>query len=769
VDSRSYDVPVGDFDGLSPYDFELLVADLLRCELGRPFETFAKGPDGGVDIRARLTDGYHYVQCKHYTNSTLSHLRQAAVSERERFGAKSQRPVHYTFVTSRRLTAANKAELEGILGDLMTGEPGVLGAADLAALLRRHPDVARAHVKLWLRGSTHLKRAVDADIFARSEALLDESRASLSRYVLTDNFRQARERLTDYHVVVVTGPPGIGKTTLAQVLLLDAADQGFQPYCVQADIGEAWRLLARDQPQVFFFDDFLGRTALFEGVSEDVRDLGAFIRCARRSPNTRLILSTRPYILRQAHQRIEQLHWQWLALPEFTLSLTQYTRLERAHIFYNHLYFAEALPPSALQSLLRDRRYLRVIDHKNYSPRLIEWITGFGGEAGVDLANGDFATYCLDVLDHPQDLWKHAYTTGLDDYARSVLLLLPGLAANVDLADLEAAYRPAVRVRKLSESRERFDGALRVLQDSFLHIRFAAGKQTTISVLNPSLIDFLRTQLEDDPQELRTALAGASYFEQVQHLIEIALHVGSDLEELASIGVDAVNRTLLEPSPSGRVLATAQGVRLATRVATVLQWCKEAPTLRGLATVITSKAALMATNVGQASRDELRDYAALLGDLATLDLDALSLVEAIKRHAIGCLNSSDAYETLGIVDRYYPASFTRDERDTLRVQLVTWLEFMLRRPGPFDMYEIDRLEYIATAFGATFDYALFEDARALVMTEAPAHTKQWEAAIDEYQPSANPLYQALNEARSRDSPIVPVTSHIDALFMTLGT
>jgi len=48
------------FERLSHYDFELLVADLLSAEWDVRVESFPAGPDGGVDLRVLGPAGRHH-------------------------------------------------------------------------------------------------------------------------------------------------------------------------------------------------------------------------------------------------------------------------------------------------------------------------------------------------------------------------------------------------------------------------------------------------------------------------------------------------------------------------------------------------------------------------------------------------------------------------------------------------------------------------------------------------------------------------------------
>lgn len=707
---------MGQFDDLSDFDFELLSADLLSRRFRRRFESFPRGRDGGFDLRARLRSGLHYAQCKHYAKSSLSQLKSAARRELARLDEVGLKPRRYTFVTSRELTAANKADIVSCLGRLARDERDVLGASDLAALLREYPEVERAHIKLWLRSSAPLQRIVNAEVFARSEALLHEIRAAIPRYVQTESFAEARALLDEHRVVIVAGPPGVGKTTLARLLLFEAAEAGFVPYNVQSDISEAWRLFSSEEPQAFFFDDFLGRTALFDSVGDDARDVGAFIKRVRRSESTRLILATREYVLQQAEQDVEDLQWQELEADKYALTLDSYTRFDRARILYNHVYFSPEITEQARRALLRERAYFRIIDHASYTPRLIEWITGLGGHTLTKAELASFPDFCESVLDDPEDLWKYAYSQGLDDKSRCLLLQLPGLPVAVELEDLEVAYRAAAKAAGLPAGRAAFDRAIKVVQDSFVSVRSWPGRPTLVSVLNPSLVDFLKRQLLDDPDEFLSAFEGAAFFDQVDYLAHLAVDKRRVTHDVSAFIASAAARTVSGPAPKRTRLDSRELDGLVPRLIAMTRWTTSTRLRRSVLPLIKQGVAETIERVPRASGQELGTLPSLVERLAELEVDMTILAEAIKARALFLGEDLDAYDALGDLRRVLPSLFSVNEWNDILSGFEEWATYRLYDAVEWfeDIEDFDRFETVAEALGAQIPGDEFESARGAV-------------------------------------------------------
>jgi DNA polymerase III delta prime subunit len=624
-------------------------------------------------------------------------------------------PRRYTFATSCTLTAANKRQLVEALAPFVRDERDILGDEDLNGLLRTHQEVLRGHVKLWLDAVGPLQHVVNAETFARTKALLDGIAENLPRYVQTQSFDTALSLLEAHHTVIIAGPPGVGKTTLAQLLLLASADAGFTPFIIQSDIEEAWKLLRTTERQAFFFDDFLGRTALFDGVGDDTRDLAAFIREVRRSPQTRLILTTREYVLQRARQQVEELRWTELGADKYSLTLAEYSRLDKARIFYNHMYFSPYVDDVARESLRRDRGYLDVIDHKNYSPRLIEWMTGLSGHRLDDADRQDYAAFCLTVLDKPDALWEHAYDHGLTPDARRVLLTLPWHPASVPVATLEQAFYETAWWEDAPVSPRSFTQALSLLRDSFVRL----GQDETVSAINPSLIDFLRRRLAEDPDQLVTSIVLADSFEQLGELHDIWAAGGrAGGSKIADALASGLVSPLMEVKPRrpnrwNHVSGPDREERRIRRLFRVCSWIADAPMLaQAFHGPVTTIMNLLVDGIGYTTANFLPLYVDLAKDLRSIEVDASPLVEVTRRWAMGRAPSYFAFEALIKLRDDALMTFTTEQWAEVQGAFEAEIDQAFENPCAYfgDLDALDLFAKTADELGVELEPSALDDA-----------------------------------------------------------
>lgn len=524
------------FEALTDIEFERLVSDLLRAETGHLHERFGVGPDGGIDLRfVDLDQGIvEIAQCKHYTKSSFSKLLSAAREEVPKLEAMDPPPTGYRFITSQGMTPSRKKKLMEALDGWIEDPGRIWGAETLEDILNEHADeVERRHVKLWLSSSTHLEQLLNAGTHNRSNDLIERITQSLPTYVQTARFEDAERVLVENGVCLIAGEPGIGKTTLAQMLLLACVHQGFEALHISEDASEAWDTLG-NRPQVFYYDDFLGRIGLTGLRKHEDQRIVDLARKARRDPQrTRLILTTREYILRDAVRLYETFEREEIDQDRFLLALDDYSREERGLVLYNHLYHSAAMRPEWRQQIVESGAYEKIVDHPNYNPRLIEFITGNVKPRQVEHVSEDWVSFALAALDHPEEIWRRAFERELDELQRATLICLVSLGGPVEVSTLEDVVRCHCEAAGARFDSLSFKRALETLDLTFVQL-YSEADHLLIDSANRSVDDFVINLLGEDAGQLRALLDGASSFVQPIRLWEVSRSASPAGDRLAA-------------------------------------------------------------------------------------------------------------------------------------------------------------------------------------------------------------------------------------------
>lgn len=528
-----------DFSTLSPRDFELLVRDLLGACYGWSLEAFGSGPDGGVDLRLKSPDEYIVVQCKHYTGSTFSQL--LASVKKEVVKMRSEKPTRYILATSFDLSRTQKDRISVELGSLLITPEDLLGRTDLNRLLTTHSEVERQHFKLWLASTLVLEQIIASGVWTRSEALLEDIRDRVQLYVRNASYSRAADALAAQRVVVLCGAPGVGKSLLAEMLVLTYWNEGWAVVQVGADIEEAWSSWRSGEKQIFLYDDFLGQTSISEVLSknEDSR-IARFVDRVRATPNKRLVLTTRTQILRQAELRYESLARQRDSIPECVVAVQDYSRVQRAHIVYNHLFFSQ-LSRDVIKGFVAAKSYLQVIDHPNFSPRIIEQVLKRPYLSSKELKDG-----LMYALARPVSLWGPSFESGLSDMARRMLLLmLLAPPSGVGMDEFVNLNGNSGKALSLLETH-----TLRALEGTWVRIREGHWLGRRVEIADPSCRDYLLAHLEEYPDTLSELLSGATLLSHVDMLLRYGLaHSTQEQNGELSYDFPKIREYLHENSP----------------------------------------------------------------------------------------------------------------------------------------------------------------------------------------------------------------------------
>jgi DNA polymerase III delta prime subunit len=480
------------FSNLSPADFEDLVRDLVGQELGIRFESFSAGPDGGVDGRHATGGKSTVLQAKHYVGSTFSSLK--SVMKRERASIDRLEPKRYVLATSRGLTLKNKAALSKIIGPALQTEDDIFGPADLNGLLRKFPEVEKANIKLWLSATAVLERVIRSSAYSFTAISRAEIAAKVRVYAQNPSFKEARDKLEAIHVVIISGPPGVGKTTLAEMLSYAYIGEEWEFVAIRS-LDDGLAAIVDAKKQIFFFDDFLGTTALdTRALATKDSDLARFIKRVRATTNSRFILTTRAPVFEEARRVSEHLADQRLDITRYVLDVGIYTRRIKARILYNHLLVA-GVSKEHIRCLWNSDAIPKIVDHKNYNPRIIEAMTD--GMHIREVTPDQYAAAFLNALNNPHQLWDTAFRTHILPMCRHLLFSLFFCSEyGVELEDLKTAFNALhpdmCRKYSIPYGVKDFEESVKILEGGFIAIN-----GSRVSFINPSVRDYLTEYLDD--------------------------------------------------------------------------------------------------------------------------------------------------------------------------------------------------------------------------------------------------------------------------------
>lgn len=489
-----------DFKALNDKEFEALVADLLSFELGTRLERFKAGRDGGVDARTFLDGGIAIVQCKHWARTSVSQLIRS-LKKQELEKVQKLAPKRYILATSLELSAADKKSIYRIFAPFMQSESDVFGYEDLNDLLGRHSSVERNHHKLWLHSSKVIETILNAPIIGRSNAFLDEVLEESIRYVETASHQRAKGKLEADGVVLITGEPGIGKTTLAKQLCLSYIGEKYTLRVISGSLAEAEGSFIPDEKVIFLMDDFLGRNYLEALERQEDAAITGFIRRVSKDRSKRFILTSRSTVLNQAKRISDLFNIRKIDKNELEIRIESLSRWDRARILYNHFWHSD-LDFEYLNEIVVNRNYAKLIDHKNFSPRLIEFV--FDAQRLEGIPPNEYWNHLLASIQNPEAIWTHVFEQQLDDCTRAALLLVAFNGRELGEERLRHSYRRylCIGIENAGSVSTDFNRAMAAAVGSVLNRIVAKSVEPTYNLFNPSIGDFLVSRFKSDSDSL---------------------------------------------------------------------------------------------------------------------------------------------------------------------------------------------------------------------------------------------------------------------------
>jgi len=540
-----------DFQTLSPDDFERMAADLFSAEWGVTLESYKPGKDSGIDLlhsRAINNEQRTILQCKRYQTTAFSQLLNSFKKEIKKI--EKIKPLKYIIVTSVALSHANKIKLIETLTPWVLSTGDIYGQSEINTLLRKHEQIIRSHFKLWISSTAALQAIFQSKIFNLTHFTLDEMKNEMCKIVLHEGYDRALATLKDNHHCIIAGNPGIGKTTLAKILLCHYAQEGFEPVVVNNDIGDAWTLITRHQDSdsqkiAILYDDFLGQTSYDQlkfGKNEDTL-LIKLIELSKRKSNIRFILTSREYIIADAKSAHGVFNTHADSIAKCTVNLTDYSSTHKAKVLFNHLYFSN-LSKEKLQAIVDSKLYIKIINHKHFNPRIVAAISNRANSESLNI--DDFLKYISAKIDNPAEIWDGPFNNEIMPLSRWILASLWTMGGKADVEKLKEVLMELKSNAFNAELALTFNKSLRELTENFItsdrykHARHPGKTITEISFQNPSINDYIESFLRSEDTWIKAISERTIFFAQYNSILTILESMPSS--ESSTIAINLLQR-----------------------------------------------------------------------------------------------------------------------------------------------------------------------------------------------------------------------------------
>lgn len=364
----------------------------------------------------------------------------------------------------------------------------VWGDRDLGVSLDRYPGVRAAMPSVL--GSRDLTPLLPAGARARSSLDVERAQRLARVFWPTRAYEHARAVLAAHRFVVLTGPPEMGKTAIAQMLALAQMTDGWEAHeCNSPE--QLWRIFDASRRQVFVADDAFGSTEYRPDAAERwAQSLGRLLTMLDQ--DHWLIWTSRPAPLKAGLRRVQrERHAERFPAPgEVLVDASDLDLAEKALILFRH---AKARGASrAARDLVRSTA-LSIVENPYFTPERIRRLVSDRLEAMQQAAIQDGPERVRAELERelasPTEAMRTSFRALGTEHRELLIALLDAPEGLIDERELAVALRRHHQGGLSRPPRELIDR----LTDHFLRV-------TPLGVgwVHPSWRDLAINELRED-------------------------------------------------------------------------------------------------------------------------------------------------------------------------------------------------------------------------------------------------------------------------------
>lgn len=335
-----------DLTSLGWHSFQQLCLTISREVLGQTVESFLDSNDAGQDgafvgiwrrVRGEALRGRFVIQCK-FTSKPGGTLRLQDLSEEipkvERL-VKQGACESYVLMTNAGISGRQAQEIKTAIRQAGVKHVAVFGSTWITQQIRENKRLRMLMPRVY--GLGDLSQIIDERAYLQARVILESLREDLKKVVVTDAYRRAADALDRHGFVLLIGEPAAGKTTIATMLAMAAADQWGASVLKLDDPSEVVRHWNPDEPSQFFWvDDAFGVTqyepSLVLRWNHGVAQIKAMV-----NRGAKVVMTSRDYIYNYARRDLKESAFPLLKESQVVIDVHELSLEEKQQILYNHM------------------------------------------------------------------------------------------------------------------------------------------------------------------------------------------------------------------------------------------------------------------------------------------------------------------------------------------------------------------------------------------------------------------------------------------------
>ncbi len=339
-------MPIFELHRLGWNGFQQLCQTICREVLGQTVQSFLDSNDAGRDgaFAGKWTPtlgetyaGRFVIQCK-YTANANYRLKPSDITDEiqkvEKLVARGLCDV-YVLMTNAGLSGVQSSRIEALLNNAGVKQVLILGSTWINQQIHENKNL-RVHVPR-MYGLGDLSQILDERAYDQARAVLESMREDLAKVVITASYGKSVEALNSHGFVLLIGEPAAGKTTIASMLAMSAADKWGSSVLKLNDpskVEERWN--PSEPSQFFWIDDAFGIMQYEPSLAYAWNRILPQVKTMLRR-GAKIVMTSRDYIYARARNDLKRGAFPLFNESQVVIDVHDLSAREREQILYNHL------------------------------------------------------------------------------------------------------------------------------------------------------------------------------------------------------------------------------------------------------------------------------------------------------------------------------------------------------------------------------------------------------------------------------------------------